>query len=121
MTQLKPPRTVIYRRTRQSRPRPVLFTNRTTTYAHPTQKPLELAERAIRHSSRRGDLVFDPFLGSGTTLIAAARLSRRSVGVEIEPRHCDTIVRRYIALAGASAVAEEIVDRYVMQREGVAS
>lgn len=90
----------------------------TRDYLHPTQKPLELAERAIRHSSRRGDLVFDPFLGSGTTLIAAARLGRRSVGLEIEPLHCDTIVRRYIALAGPSAVSPEVAERYALVTEG---
>ncbi|MEM6331908.1 MAG: DNA modification methylase [Planctomycetota bacterium] len=81
-------------------------------HGHPTQKPLELAERAIQHTTKRGDLVFDPFLGSGTTLIAAARLGRESVGLEIEPRYCDAVVRRYIALAGASAVSTEIAERY---------
>lgn len=49
---------------------------------HPTQKPLALLERLIRSASREGDLVLDPFLGSGTTLIAAARLRRRCVGIE---------------------------------------
>ena len=56
--------------------------------------------------------VFDPFLGSGTTLIAAARLGRRCFGFEIEPRYCDIIVRRYIALAGRDAVLPGLLDRY---------
>ncbi len=86
--------------------------DRTQTYRHPTQKALELAERAIRNSSRRGDIVFDPFLGSGTTLIGAARLGRRCFGIEIEPRYCDVIVRRYIALAGSAAVSPDIAERY---------
>ncbi len=86
--------------------------DRTSAYRHPTQKALELAERAIRNSSKRGDIVFDPFLGSGTTLIAAARLGRRCFGLEIEPRYCDVIVRRYIALAGAGAVPRAIAKRY---------
>lgn len=86
--------------------------DRTTAYAHPTQKALPLAERAIRHSSKRGDLVLDPFLGSGTALVAAARLGRRCFGVEIEPRYVDVAVRRYIATAGRSAVSAEIADRY---------
>lgn len=95
--------------------------DRTRDYAHPTQKPLELAERAIRFSSRPGEVVFDPFLGSGTTLIAAARHRRRCLGLEIEPRHCDTVVRRYIALAGESAVAPEVAARYrLVPRKGVA-
>jgi len=87
--------------------------DRTDLYLHPTQKALELAERAIRNSSKRGDIVFDPFLGSGTTLIAAARLGRKCFGMEIEPKYCDCIVRRYIALAGKSAVSAEITKRYL--------
>lgn len=86
--------------------------DRTQTYYHPTQKALALAERAIRNSSRVGDLVFDPFLGSGTTLIAAARLGRRCAGIEIEPKYCDVAIRRLLALVGASAVSGEIVARY---------
>ena len=86
--------------------------DRTDLYRHPTQKALELAERAIRNSSKRDDIVFDPFLGSGTTLIAAARLGRRCFGMEIEPRYCDCIVRRYIALAGKASVKPELVERY---------
>jgi len=89
--------------------------DRTDLYRHPTQKALELAERAIRNSSKRGDIVFDPFLGSGTTLIAAARLGRRCFGMEIEPKYCDCIVRRYIALAGKRAVSAEITKHYLSE------
>jgi len=85
----------------------------TKEYKHPTQKPLELAERAMRNSSRRGQIVLDTFLGSGTTLIAAARLGRKCFGMEIEPKYCDCIVRRYIALAGKRAVSAEITKRYL--------
>jgi DNA modification methylase len=70
---------------------------------HPTVKPLVLAERAIRNSSTRGDLVLDLFLGSGTTLIAADAMGRRCCGLELEPRYCDVIRRRYeqhVALVG---------------------
>jgi len=87
----------------------------TKEYKHPTQKPLELAERAMRNSSRRGQIVLDTFLGSGTTLIAAARLGRRCFGMEIEPKYCDCIVRRYIALAGKRAVSAEITKRYLSE------
>ncbi|MCK4751846.1 MAG: DNA modification methylase [Planctomycetes bacterium] len=86
--------------------------DRTSLYRHPTQKALELAERAIRNSSKYGDIVFDPFLGSGTSLIAAARLGRRCFGIEIEPKYCDCIVRRYIALAGKDSVPKEVAQRY---------
>jgi DNA modification methylase len=91
--------------------------DRTSLYRHPTQKALELAERAIRNSSKYGDIVFDPFLGSGTSLIAAARLGRRCFGIEIEPKYCDCIVRRYIALAGKQAVSPQIYEKYSVKGE----
>jgi DNA modification methylase len=74
-----------------------------------------LAERAIRNSSKRGDIIFDPFLGGGTTLIAGARLGRKCFGMEIEPKYCDCIIRRYIALAGKRAVSAEIRKRYLSE------
>ncbi|MDD4957341.1 MAG: DNA modification methylase [Candidatus Omnitrophica bacterium] len=84
----------------------------TKSYIHPTQKPVALAQRAIKNSSVRGDIVLDIFLGSGSTLIAAESLGRRCYGVEIDPRYCDAIVRRYIAYAGADSVAKDLYDRY---------
>lgn len=89
--------------------------DRTLHYSHPTQKALELAERAIRNSSKSGDIIFDPFLGSGTSLIAAARLGRRCFGMEIEPKYCDISVRRYIATAGKDAVSKKIADRFLIK------
>lgn len=80
--------------------------DRTQTYRHPTQKPLALAERALTHSSQRGDLVLDLFLGSGTTLIAADALERVCYGIELDPHYCDGIVRRYMATSGVDQVAE---------------
>lgn len=62
---------------------------------HGTQKPLECMARPIRNNSKEGQLVVDPFLGSGTTLIAAARLNRRCYGMEIEPTYCQIIIDRY--------------------------
>ena len=91
--------------------------DRTVLYHHPTQKALELAQRAIRNSSKVDDIIFDPFLGSGTTLIAAAQLGRRCFGMEIEPRYCDIVVRRYIATAGKNAVSKKIIDRYLIERK----
>lgn len=92
--------------------------DRTLLYRHPTQKALPLAERAVRNSSQRGELVYDPFLGSGTTLVAAARLGRRCVGIEIEPMYCDVVVARFIAAAGRSAVTPEILERWGHLVEG---
>lgn len=70
---------------------------------HPTKKPVELVERAIWNSSREGDLVLDPFGGSGTTLIAAERLRRRAVLAEIDPRYGQVIIERWQALTGGRA------------------
>jgi DNA modification methylase len=87
--------------------------DRTRDYRHPTQKPLALAERALRNSSRRGECVLDLFLGSGSTLVAAERLERRCLGLEIDPRYCDAIVRRYLAFVGDSA-PDHLRERYTL-------
>jgi DNA modification methylase len=62
---------------------------------HPTQKPVELMARAIRNSSNPNAIVADPFAGSGSTLIAAEQTGRVCYAMEIEPRYCDVIRRRY--------------------------
>lgn len=69
---------------------------------HGTQKPVELMARPIRNHGSSGDTVYDPFLGSGTTLIAAEQLERRCVGLELDPGYCDVIVERWKALTGGS-------------------
>ncbi|MBP7056337.1 MAG: DNA modification methylase [Candidatus Omnitrophica bacterium] len=79
---------------------------------HQNQKPIELAQRAIKNSSMRGEIVLDTFLGSGSTLIAAESLSRRCYGVEISPVFCDGIIRRYISYAGKEKVSKELLDKY---------
>jgi len=65
---------------------------------HPTMKPIELMARAIRNSSRRDEWVYDPFGGSGTTLLAAETLGRRCVMMEKDPEYCGLIARRYAEL-----------------------
>lgn len=70
---------------------------------HPTMKPVALWARAMSDGSRVGELVFDPFLGSGTTLIAAEQLGRRCYGTEISPAYCDVIVERWENLTGKKA------------------
>jgi len=72
---------------------------------HPAIKPVELVADAILDCTSRGDVVLDPF-GSGTTLIAAERTGRICYGVELDPRCVDTIVRRWQAFTGQSAVQE---------------
>ena len=74
---------------------------------HPTAKPVELVERAIDNSSRRGGLVLDPFAGSGTTLIACERRQRQARLVEIDPRYVDVICERWRQYTGQSAVLED--------------
>jgi DNA modification methylase len=73
---------------------------------HPTMKPVSLIERAIRNSSRRGDLVLDPFGGSGSTLIACEKTGRRAALVELEPKYVDVIIRRWEAYTGREAQLE---------------
>ena len=63
--------------------------------AHPTMKPVALVAAQLRNSSRRGDPVLDLFAGSGSTLIACEQLDRRCFAVELDPRYCDVIRRRY--------------------------
>lgn len=72
--------------------------------AHPTVKPVALVADAIRDCTRRGDIVFDPFLGSGTTLLAAERIGRRGYGLEIDPRYVDTAIRRWQQFTRKDAV-----------------
>lgn len=62
---------------------------------HPTMKPIGLCAKGILALSGAGDIVFDPFLGSGSTLIAAEQTGRRCFGCEIDPKYCDVIRKRY--------------------------
>ena len=73
---------------------------------HPTMKPVELVERAIRNSSRPGDIVLDPFGGSGTTLIAADKTGRIGWLIELDPKYVDVIVRRWQDWSGQEAYRE---------------
>lgn len=62
---------------------------------HPTMKPVGLCAKGILSLSETGDIVFDPFLGSGSTLIAAEQTGRKCFGCEIDPKYCDVIRKRY--------------------------
>jgi DNA modification methylase len=79
---------------------------------HPTSKPVSLVTAHLANSSRRGELVLDPFGGSGTTLIACKQLGRQGRLLELDPRYCDVIVRRWEELTGEQAV------RQSAEREG---
>ncbi len=87
-------------------------------FDHPTQKPVDLMRRPILNHLKRGEVVYDPFLGSGTTLIAAEMTERRCYGVELDPKFVDVIVQRWqdfthgqATLEGAGCSFAEIVDQ----------
>ena len=71
---------------------------------HPTPKPVRLVADALFDTTRRGDLVIDPFLGSGTTLIAAEKTGRACYGLELDPLYVDLIIRRWQTWSGNPAV-----------------
>lgn len=71
---------------------------------HPTVKPVKLVSDAILDASARGDIVLDPFLGSGTTLMAAERVGRICYGIELDPLYCDLIIRRWQNYCGEEAI-----------------
>jgi DNA modification methylase len=73
---------------------------------HPTVKPVAMLEDAMLDMSERGDIVIEPFLGSGSTLIACEKTGRRCRGVELDPLYIEVILRRYEAVTGQAAVLE---------------
>lgn len=70
---------------------------------HPTMKPIELVQKAIRNSSKRGDVVLDLFGGSGSTLIGADQVSRTCYTMELDPRYVDVIIKRWEKLTQQKA------------------
>ena len=77
---------------------------RELTGGHATPKPIALCSRAIKSSSREGEIVLDVFGGSGSTLIACEQLNRRCYMMELDPKYCDVIVKRWETLTGKKAV-----------------
>lgn len=80
---------------------------------HGTQKPVECMARPMRNHGGEGDAVYDPFLGSGTTLVAAHRLGRTCYGCELEPRYADVILKRAEAESLTVELAERITGKEV--------
>ena len=70
---------------------------------HPAQKPVLMSEIPIRNHTKPGEAVYDPFLGSGTTLIAAERHARVCYGIELDPLYCDVILARWERFSGKGA------------------
>ena len=75
-------------------------------YDHPTQKPVDLMRRPILNHLKRGELVYEPFLGSGTTLAAAELTERFCCGMEVDPKYVDVILQRWQTLSGQKAELE---------------
>ena len=69
---------------------------------HPTMKPVQLFAYLMENSSKPGDIILDSFCGSGTTLIACEQMSRAARVLELDPKYCDVIIKRYINLVGSS-------------------
>lgn len=97
----------------------------TGAYVHPTQKPVELIEKAISNSSKGGDVVIDCFGGSGSTLIACEKTGRHARLMELDPKYCDVIIRRWQDFTGKEAVLEQSGDKfndmYIIGRNGDAA
>lgn len=77
------------------------------SYEHPTAKPIALLLRLIEIGSNPENLILDPFLGSGSTLIAAEKTGRRCYGMEIDPHYCDVILERWAKYTGKDPVRED--------------
>ena len=73
---------------------------------HPTMKPISLVSKLLKNSCVRDDRVLDPFGGSGSTLIACEQLGLRAALVELDPKYCDVIVKRWEEFSGEKAVLE---------------
>ncbi|HME58796.1 MAG TPA: DNA modification methylase [Terracidiphilus sp.] len=97
-------------------------------FDHPTQKPADLMRRPILNHTKRGELVYDPFLGSGTTLAAAELSGRICYGLELDPKYVDVVVARWQSLTGQKAqldgdgrtfdeIAQERVPRRTRNRQ----
>jgi DNA modification methylase len=74
--------------------------------AHPTVKPIPLVADAIRDCTRRGDIVLDPFVGSGSTILAAEKVGRLGYGIEIDPLYVDVAIRRWMMVTKTDAVLD---------------
>jgi DNA modification methylase len=79
---------------------------------HPTQKPVELPERAINNSSKKGQHILDLFGGSGSTLIACEKTGRQARMMELDPRYCDVIIKRWEYFTGKKAILEEAPEAF---------
>jgi len=83
------------------------FTRPKASPDHPTSKPVELIAHCLLQSSLSGDVVLDPFAGSGSTVLATASTSRKAVALELDPKYCDVIVKRWEAVSCEQATLQD--------------
>jgi DNA modification methylase len=88
-------------------------------FDHPTQKPIELMKRSIVNHTKRGELVYEPFLGSGTTLAAAEVTGRACLGIELDPRFVDVVIKRWQGIAGGVPELVGVADKTEAKLLGV--
>jgi DNA modification methylase len=103
-------------------PKMIMGGSQEEKFDHPTQKPLELMRRPILNHIKRGEVVYDPFLGSGTTLMAAELTERNCVGIEIDARYVDVAILRWQDFTGKQATLEgdgRSFDQIKAERAGV--
>ena len=84
---------------------------------HSTQKPVECMKRPIENNSKTGDAVYEPFCGSGTTIIAAEMTGRICYAIELSPAYVDVAVRRWQAFTGKNAALQGGADFATIERE----
>jgi DNA modification methylase len=82
----------------------LVYPKTTKNTVHPTMKPIGLLRRLILNSTEIGDIVFDGFIGSGSTLLACEQTHRKCIGVEIDPKYCAIAIQRWESLSGQKAV-----------------
>jgi DNA modification methylase len=105
-------------------PKFIMCVSKEAKYDHPTQKPLELMRRPILNHTKRGAVVYDPFLGSGTTMMAAELTERICFGIDIDPRYVDVAVLRWQEYTGQEAMLEgngRTFEQLKAERLGVAA
>jgi len=85
---------------------------------HPTMKPVALFVYQMGNSTAPQGLVFDSFLGSGTSIVAAEQLGRTCYGIEISPQYCDVIIKRWQNLTGKVATLESTGDKFPSRKSG---
>ena len=88
---------------------------------HPTVKPTALIADAIKDCSHRGEIVLDPFAGSGTTILAAEKTGRRVRAIELDPQYVDVAIRRWQALTGGEAIHATTGETFAIREEAASA